>query len=167
MTNSNAKGKQGERIQFTVPALPIPQPRQKHGTVKIGGKTVSRNYLDGKNPVHAYKAAVQHAVKEAYDGPMLECPLAMEITFVFPRPKRMVWKKKPMPRAWHFGQKDLDNLMKSTCDAMNKVLFRDDGQICSCTLEKVIASGDEMPHAEIAIVLLDDLPELAGRLRSE
>lgn len=43
---------------------------------------------------------------------------------------------------------DFDNLAKSICDSMTKLLYMDDGQIVSCTVDKYYSS---VPRAEIDI----------------
>lgn len=148
-----SRGGDAMKIVFTVPAVPIAQPRQRHGLARIRGKMVSRNYLPKDNPVHVYKACVHLAARQAYQGPPLEGPLGMEIVFVMHRPGRLRWKKKPMPRAWHTQKPDIDNLFKATADAL-KTLWRDDAQVCYTLQKKMFAAGDESPHVEIAIETL-------------
>jgi Holliday junction resolvase RusA-like endonuclease len=56
-----------------------------------------------------------------------------------------------MPREWRDQKPDADNLTKTVMDAMNGVAWRDDAQVCSLSATKVIATGDEQPHAEVTI----------------
>lgn len=142
-------------IIFSVPSVPVAQPRQRHRAINIGSRTLTTNYTPTKDPVNAYKAAVQLAARQAYRGPPLEGPLSCSMKFIMPRPKGMLWKKKPMPRAPHAGKPDRDNLMKSTQDALNALVWRDDSQIFSGPVEKWIAAGDEQPHVEIEIEVLE------------
>jgi len=151
------------KIEFTVPALPTAQPRQRHRIINAGGRAFAHNYTPTRDPVNAFKAAVQMAVEKAYQGPPLEGPLRMSIVFVCPRPKNMIWKTKPMPRVWHDYKFDRDNLMKSLQDAMNKIVFLDDSQICSGPIDKVIAAGDESAHVEVVIERLIDAPIYHGK----
>jgi Holliday junction resolvase RusA-like endonuclease len=104
------------------------------------------------HPVHAFKASVRAAAAAAYDGPPLEMALALTAVFVMPRPGSMLWKKRPMPRAHYcVSRNDWDNLGKSVSDALNGLVWRDDGQIVVARVERWIASGDEQPHVEIEI----------------
>jgi len=141
-------------ITFTVPTVPIAQPRQRHRIISGGGRTFAHNYTPTRDPVNAYKAAVQMAAQEAYRGSPLAGPLSVSMVFVMPRPKSLIWKAKPMPRVPHVGKPDRDNLMKSTQDALNELLWKDDSQICGGLVEKWIAAGDEQPHVEITVQAL-------------
>jgi Holliday junction resolvase RusA-like endonuclease len=145
-----------ELIIFTVPAVPVPQPRQRHRVIHANGRAFAHNYTPAKDPVNAFKAAVQLASSQAYQGPPLEGPLDVSLIFVFPRPQRLVWKKRPMPRVWHTSVPDRDNLMKSFQDALNKLIWVDDGQICDGVTLKYIAAGNEQPHVEVVIRQIGD-----------
>lgn len=138
-----------EPIRFTVPAVPVAQPRQR--VAIIGGH--AKTYTPTKHAVNAFKASVQHAWMDVYDGgEPLSGPLAMRCVFVMPRPKAMLWKSKPMPRAPYTAAKnDWDNLGKSVSDSLVKLAYRDDGQLCRVLVERWIAAGDEQPHVEVTI----------------
>lgn len=139
-------------IAFTVPAIPVAQPRQRHRVIGKEGKSFVHNYTPTKAPVNAYKAAVQMAWRAASGGGApLSGPLEIVATFVLPRPKSKVWKRRPMPRYQHTGKPDIDNLLKSTKDALSGLAWRDDAQVCRVSAEKIVAGGDEQPHAWIAI----------------
>ena len=140
-----------EPIKILVPTVPVAQPRQRHRVVKAGKASFVQNYTPKVSPVNAYKAAVQMAARAAYSGAPLEGPLAVDYTFVFPRPKSMIWKTKRMGRQPHTKKPDRDNLEKATSDALTKLLWRDDAQICDGRVAKCIAAGDEQPHVEITI----------------
>ena len=134
-------------ITFTIPTVPVAQPRQRHAN--IGGHL--RNYIPKDNPVWAFKAAAQMAAADAYQGQPLDHPLCVDLVFVMPRPKSMVWKKRPMPRAPYGKKPDRDNLEKSLYDALNGLLWRDDSLICDGRVQKVYAAGDEQPHVEVIV----------------
>lgn len=131
------------KVVFTVPTLPVAQPRQRHSVVQHGGRIIARNYMPGNSPVHAYKAVVKLAAAEAYQGPPLEGPLTARIEFVFPSKRKTRVPKATKP--------DCDNLAKSTLDALNQLLFKDDGQIYELAVSKVHASAIEQPHVVIEI----------------
>lgn len=133
-----------EMIEFHVPAIPISQPRPRH----FKGITVS---APQKHPVNAFKASVALALREKYDGAPLGGPISLAVLFVMPRPQNMMWKTKPMRREPHTKKPDVDNLLKSVVDAMNKLAWRDDSQISFCFASKMIADGNEQPHVEITI----------------
>lgn len=143
-------------ISFTVPSIPVAQPRQRHRVATINGHTMAMNYTPGKHPVNAFKASVQHAANAAYQGPPIEGPLFLRLVFVMPRPGRLIWKSRPMPRCRHQQKPDIDNLAKSVKDALKGIVWRDDSQVCSAKWSKWIAAGDEQPHVEIEIRTIDD-----------
>lgn len=139
-------------IRFTVPAVPVAQPRQRQRIVNANGKTFASNYTPKNAPVNGFKASVQHAAAEVYRGAPLNVPLRMVLVFVMPRPKTMTWKNKPMPREPYAAMKnDWDNLGKSVCDALNKLLFVDDGLLVDVRVERWIAAGDEQPHVQVEV----------------
>jgi Holliday junction resolvase RusA-like endonuclease len=134
------------RVEITVPGVPIAQPRAKATT--FGGYT--RVYTPA-GKVRPFKEAIRILFAEAYKGPPVEGPVMIQITAVFPRPKGMIWKSKPMPRVPHAKKPDSDNVAKSVCDALNQIAWRDDSQCYYVIVMKFIASGDEQPHTRIVI----------------
>ena len=137
-------------IRFVVPAVPIAQPRAH--PAGVGGKT----HMFGaplKHPIHAFRAMVALAAREAYSGPPLEGPLRLDLEVVLPRPKHLRWKTKPMPRIRHIIRPDAKNLLWGVEDALNGILWVDDSQLVVC-VEKWIAAGDEQPHVVVQVLEL-------------
>ena len=96
------------------------------------------------------------ASREVYAGPPLEGALRVDAVFVLPRPQNRRWKTREMPRYFHTGKKDIDNLQKSLWDALTGILWFDDGQIAASDTVKVVAAGDEQPHVEITVFRLEE-----------
>ena len=138
-------------ITIYVPSVPVAQPRPR-ATVRGNHATV----YHAAGPVDAFKASVRMAASSEYDGPPLTGPLCVNIVFVLPRPKRLIWKKRPMPREWHASKPDRDNLDKAVLDALSGLLWVDDCQVCDGRIQKYIASGDEQPHVSIRITELSE-----------
>ena len=138
-------------IRFSVPAIPVAQPRQRHRVMATGGKSFVQNFTPAKHPVQAFKATVRLAATQQHSGPPLEGPLCIRMVFVLPRPGRLIWKSRPMPRAWHESKPDADNLSKAVKDALSGLLWRDDAQVACMEVRKVIASGQEQPGVEIVV----------------
>ena len=134
------------RIEIHVPAVPVAQPRARS---RGAGKGVYN-----PSTADAYKASVQLAARQQYQGETLEGPLSASVLFVMPRTK--AWK--PQERTPHTKTPDVDNLLKSTFDALNGTLWRDDRQIWVVTTRKVIAAGDEQPHVKLTIETADPAP---------
>jgi Holliday junction resolvase RusA-like endonuclease len=144
-------------IRFIVPCIPVAQPRQRHRIAQSAdGRQWVANYTERKHPANAFKAAVQLAASEAYQGPPLTGALSVGLVFVLPRPGRLVWKSRPMPRRWHDWKPDAENLAKSAVDALTGTLWRDDAQVARLVIEKHVAAGDEQPHAEVTVAALVD-----------
>lgn len=148
------------RIEFVVPAVPVAQPRVK--STAIGGK--ARMYTPTKigkgdnrrdHPIAAFKASVRHAASLAYNGAPIRGPVRVDLEFVFPRQANRIWKSKPMPRYRHTTKPDRDNLDKAVLDSLSKWMLEDDRQVCSGSIEKWHAAGDEQPHVRVTIETLD------------
>lgn len=144
-----------DAISFVVPGEPVAQPRQRHGVRKIRGRLMSAPYRDDKHPVHTYKQAVQLSARTAHQGDVLAGPVRLVVEFVFPRPAYMTWKRKAMPRVLHTAKPDNDNLIKAVKDALNGAVWRDDAQVCSESIDKFYAAGDEQPHTLIIVMPLE------------
>lgn len=109
------------RWSVFVPITPVAQPRQRIST--IGGR--ARSYLPKKHPVHGYKLALQHAVREAGikvgDG-----PLAFGLVFYLPMPASWSKKKRAaLLHSPHCQKPDLDNLAKAVLDGLLPVIGDD------------------------------------------
>lgn len=139
-------------ITFTVPAIPVAQPRQRHRVVQAKSKTFVQNYVPRKHPVGDFKAVIRLAFQSAAARPPFEGPVGLKLAFVLPRPRTMIWKTKPMPRLRRSsGRMDWDNLAKAFTDALNGLAWRDDSQICIAHVELFVAGGDEGPGVEARI----------------
>lgn len=144
-----------------IPAVPVGQPRARATVRKFGNKVSAGVYdvrtiknSDGTkkpHPIVAFKATVRHAVQKHFNEAPLDGALKVRVEAVFPRPNKLIWKKRPMPRAMHTSKPDVDNVTKAVLDAVNQMLFRDDSQVHSQTCEKWIAAGDEQPHVVLAV----------------
>jgi Holliday junction resolvase RusA-like endonuclease len=138
-------------ITIRCPGVPIAQPRQRQRVIEINGRAMAANYTPKAAPINEFKAALRYAASQAHEGPPLEGPLSVRVTFVFPRPKHLVWKSKPMLRQPHAKKPDVDNLQKAVFDGLNNVVWRDDSQIYTVHCRKLLASGDESPHVLIEV----------------
>lgn len=139
-----------QQIIFRVDSVPVAQPRQRHRIVASQGRTYSQNYTPSKHPATQFKSDVRLAAASKTTRP-LEGGLLLDVLFVMPRPKGMIWKKRLMPREAHQKKPDIDNLLKCVMDALKDLCWRDDSQVSAVTACKVIASGDEMPHVVVSI----------------
>ena len=144
-------------IVLTVPSVPVAQPRPR-ATVRgkrAGVYNVTSIKTSGgtrkAHPIVAFKATVRRAFQATYQGAPMSGPLRVDITFVLPRRKALIWKTKPMPRLPHVTKPDRDNLDKAVMDALTGLAWQDDCQVCQGEIQKWIAAGDEQPHVDIRI----------------
>lgn len=75
-------------------------------------------------------------------------PVEIIYQFIFPFLSTHSRKKRSAGKLFKATKPDLDNLQKSTNDAMNNVVFYDDSQICSASIEKFYG---EVPGINISI----------------
>jgi len=77
--------------------------------------------------------------------------VGLSIKFYLSRPKRLIWKTKPMPLIFCYRRPDIDNLVKAIVDGLNGIAFKDDAQIVKLYCEKYYHSGDGSPQTTISI----------------
>lgn len=135
-------------VKIIVPGEPIPKPRAKGWFNK---KTnILHHYYAKATGIAQFEEHVRNLAFKEFPAPV-DGSVRLDVLFVFPRLKGMVWKTKPMPRVDKLTKPDYDNLLKSCTDAMNGIVFRDDGQVAHGSWDKVIAAADEAPRTEITI----------------
>lgn len=132
--------------RIEVATIPVGQPRPR--VAKIGGH--ARAYTPTNHPVHQFRSDVRCEAVKRIAAP-LDGPLSVEVLMLFPRPKSMCWKSRPMPRTWHVKRPDADNCAKAVLDALNAIAWHDDSQVASLTVRKCYASGSEPPACVIEI----------------
>lgn len=118
-------------ITFSVPGEPVPQPRPRVTT--RGG--FGRAYVPTKHPVHAYRASLADAARDAGAEPHAE-PVSVVIDLVFERPKSHYRKSGVRPDAPALPRSDLDNCGKAVLDSLNGVAWVDDSQVQRLVIEK-------------------------------
>lgn len=121
-------------IRFAIPGVAVPKARAR--TVAQGGRVHSYT----PEATKAWEQAVQWAAKPHRPESPLTCPLAVAMVFYLPRPQRC---KRQYPSV----RPDIDNYAKAILDALNGVMWADDGQIVQLTASK--SYGD--PRVEIEI----------------
>jgi Holliday junction resolvase RusA-like endonuclease len=83
----------------------------------------------------AQVAALSMRGREPFQG-----PLSVSIRFRLEPPKSMTKRERQAVLAGevaYLGTRDVDNMGKAAIDAMNKIVWRDDVQICRLFLSKV------------------------------
>ena len=130
------------RIFFVVPGEPVPKARPRF--TMQGGK--ARTYTPTSSA--AYETTVGLLAHAAMQGrePM-QGAVHVQVQAFFPVPQS--WSKKRKAAAsWHASRPDLDNIVKSALDGLNRVAFADDGQVASIFATKAYSAT---PRLEVAV----------------
>lgn len=129
-------------ITIQVPGKPVPQPRHRVDSRGI-------HYLPKDHPVRGFKARVRVLARSKCNSP-LEGPVAVSVLLSIRKPKSL-----PKYKTWCDKKPDIDNYMKAVLDALNRIAYKDDGQIASIEFRKVYADNEmtliniwELSHGE-------------------
>jgi len=129
-----------EIYNFFVKGLPKPQPRPR----------VAKNgHVYTPKSVGVWKDAVKLTALKYFNQKLLNQPLAISIRFYLPKPKGM----KQCGKVLHDKKPDIDNLLKSTLDALI-ILWEDDSIVSKVYAEKYY--GDEAG----ALIIIQTLEEI-------
>jgi Holliday junction resolvase RusA-like endonuclease len=143
-------------IKIDVSGTPIAKGRPRAGKTKTG-----KVYLYTPTRTKEFEYKIRQRAEKKFKKPM-QGPISLTIYFLLPRPKRIIWKTKPMPVVPCIKQPDLDNLVKSVTDGLNQVAFRDDNQISTLHSYKRYHAGGDGPKTIIFIEkdsIEDDMDE--------
>jgi len=113
---------------FAVKPEPKLRPRLGRGRVFTPAKT--RRYED----------EIRQLARLNYRGPVLERPLALSVWFYLQQPKKCRW-------GYPAVRPDLDNYIKAIKDALNGIVWKDDGLIVQLNAGKLYAE----PNTEVGI----------------
>ena len=122
-------------IFFQVPGPPVAKARARHGRTRAG-KPIT--YTDAKTK--GYESLVATAAAQAMAGrPPLDSALQCELMFWLSPPQS--WSKKKTAAALAgevlpTSRPDIDNFIKSVCDACNGVVWTDDSRVWSLLAQK-------------------------------
>jgi len=136
------------KINLTVLGEPTAQARHRHFQLK-GVKHV-QTYDPSKGKKGTFASILQENAPEI----PLEDPILLTLIFYMPRPKghygtgRNEGVLKASSPEWHTGRPDIDNLVKFVQDALNKIYWKDDSQICQLRAVKLYSGK---PRTEISI----------------
>jgi len=124
-------------MKIVVYGDPVPKGRPK---VRVMGRFAQ--IYTPKKTRDAEDSFIAQAIKSKPSTP-LEGPLSVSISFFKLKPKSyskkiIHWDKRP----------DLDNLIKLTLDAMNKIFYQDDAQIVELCCNKAFS---DKPRTEVII----------------
>jgi Holliday junction resolvase RusA-like endonuclease len=115
---------------ITINMAAVGQPR--HRSTRTG-----RHYVPKSHPIHDFKAAIRMHVPRGLR--VSKQAFSLSIVCHFQRPKSHT--KKQRLEAWHLQTPDSDNIAKAVMDALNKVVWHDDKQVCVVTVLKQWCEG--------------------------
>lgn len=115
-------------IRFEIPGEPTAKARPR--ATMMQGR--ARLYTPAKT--EKYEARVALFAQQAMAGrPVIEGPVALSVTALFPIPASWPKKRQAAARAGteqHIKRPDLDNVLKAIKDGLNGVAWKDDSQVC-------------------------------------
>ena len=134
----------------TIPGEPIGKGRPR--ATSRGGRV--RTFTPKKT--RAYEQAAARVLADGWHREPLRGAVRLFVVALFPRPGRMMWKRKPMPRTEHTARPDGDNVLKIIQDSLEKsgVLLRDQ-QVFQASITKLVCAGDEQPCVQIRLCWSD------------
>jgi len=140
-------GKAGGSVSVLLPIAPWAQERPRLTTV--GG--FARAFDPPRS--RAWKLVARGFFVAAMAGrPLLIGALEVVIVAVIACPPSQHRKRTPQPPRWHTGPRlDWDNVGKIVCDAMQGVVFGNDGQIARATVERWIGAQGESPSVTVEV----------------
>lgn len=114
--------------KFVIPGKPYPSPRPRATTRgKFASVYMPKQYMDHKEWMQGFMLPLH-----------LKGTILISLEFYFEMPKS--WsktKKEKMMGSYHCQRPDWDNLAKTAMDAMNKLVYEDDGQSALGTVKKI------------------------------
>jgi Holliday junction resolvase RusA-like endonuclease len=125
-------------LQFEVFGTPQPAGSKRAFSWHAKDGRSGTNLVDANPNAKDWKRTVAIAAGEAFKGPLLEGPLAVEFFFEVSRPQGHFGKRglKPSAPSHPEFKPDVLKLARAVEDALSKVVYRDDAQIVEETLIK-------------------------------
>jgi Holliday junction resolvase RusA-like endonuclease len=141
-------------IEFTVHGEPKAQPRPRAfaRTFMVNGRQVSSARVYDAKTSEGWKSEIALAVRPFIPKTPIAGAVAIEVDFIFERPKSHWGKRGVRPSAptHHVSKPDLDNLIKAVKDCLTVLrVWGDDSQVIAENLTKMY--GDR-PGARVKIV---------------
>lgn len=135
-------------VAFSVPGLPVAQPRARHA--RIGNHV--RTYYPNSHPIGNWKGMVIASVRDAMSRAALSLPIDgpvfVRAEFVFPAiQSSRIEQKTTKP--------DCDNLVKGLLDGINNSgVWKDDSIVYAIHASKRYAREQELPCTNVEIALM-------------
>lgn len=128
-----------------VPGAPAPQGSKRH----VGHGRM----IESSTAVGPWRERVALAV-HAERWPLLTGPVAVDLSFVMPRPKSTPKRRTPAA----IKRPDLDKLERAILDALTGIAFQDDAQVVELGASKRLASPAGQPGVWISVYDMTEEP---------
>lgn len=138
------------KVQFSV--IGEPRGKQRPRFQRIGNKV--RTYTPDQTV--DYESLVKWTYGQKYPNTVLEGPIIATIKAYFPIPKSISKRKREkmlLDDVYYPKKPDADNVAKIVLDALNKIAYNDDGQICMMQVEKFYSP---YPRVDVWLQELED-----------
>lgn len=154
------------RIKFTVLGLPQTAGSKRSFPFRRPDGSLGVRVTDDNPKGQSWRTQVIDSARQAYAGPLLDCPLQVRLAFVLPRPKGHYGAKGLRRSAPPFPvvKPDLIKLARAVEDALTGILWRDDARIVAEMLSKVYgepARLEVVVEPALESIDIDDLNRLA------
>lgn len=100
----------------------VPTPQGSKRAFNVGDRAVVVDVNPTK--LKDWRTAINFVLQDKWEGPPLEGPVVVGLTFMLLRPKSV---KREQPHV----KPDLDKLIRAALDAMTGICFKDDAQVTS------------------------------------
>lgn len=137
-------------MKLTIPVAPKPQARPRFNNYS------KRAYEDSS--MTAYKQSVKYHVMAQKPKLIETGAVGVSITFYVYPPKKLLTKKKiaqelTQESIYVDKKPDIDNYFKAVTDALEGILYKNDGQIAVVTMQKLYSLS---PRTEIEVGEIKD-----------
>jgi len=129
---------------WEIAGTPVAKARPR--ATAVGGHARMYTPKQSKNFEFQIRSIVSKRIKEPIKG-----AVRVDIEFYLQRPKKIIWKTKPMPRCYCDKRPDKNKLAKTVLEGINGIAFRDDGQIADLRVKKYYCEGDGHPRTIINV----------------
>lgn len=152
--NTTTDKQPGRTIRFTVTGAAVPKDRARYRIVTPKGRKPFVQSYTPKETV-AYEEHVKRLARRAWGNaePSLR-PIELQVTIYVEIPASWAkWKREAATRGEILptGVPDVDNVVKAISDAMNKVVYRDDGQVATIDAVKLYAPEGSAGYVEVGV----------------
>lgn len=127
-----------ERVQFRIIGDPVGWTAPRQGLVKGSKKRITFQTPQLKR----WQGCISAQVSISHRPLLIDGAIGVSLTFFLTKPKS---NRSALPVV----KPDLDNLVKSTLDAMKKIVFRDDCVIVEIQAKKRWCNGRYTPHGGV------------------